>query len=172
MRVRTEQRNFRANIVRRMQPAFAQDMRRHGGRRRLAMHACDHDSALARHDRGQRLGAADQRLSASRALTRIGFFSLIAEEKMTSSASFASFRAMLRMKAQPQPLQAIDFERTDLVGTAHVMPELEQKRGDTAHPAPRHPHQVNPVMLAREEWQIAVDAPAQVARQSIQRRAS
>ena len=31
------------------------------------------------------------------------------------------------------------------------MTELEQERGDAAHPAPRHAHQVNPVTLAREE---------------------
>ena len=91
MRVRAEQRNFRADIMRRMQPAFAQNMRRHGGSRRLAMHARDHDSALARHDRRQRFGPAHERLPGSRArCTRIGLSSLIADEKITSSASLAS----------------------------------------------------------------------------------
>ena len=60
MRVRAEERNFRANIVRRMQSALAQNMRRHGGSRRLAMHARDDDAALARHDRRQRFRAADK----------------------------------------------------------------------------------------------------------------
>src|SRR6266446_2751829 len=31
------------------------------------------------------------------------------------------------------------------------MPELEQKRSDAAHPTPRHPDEMNPVMLAGEE---------------------
>ena len=35
------------------------------------------------------------------------------------------------------------------------MPELEQERGDTAHPAPGHADKVNPVMLTSEQpWQI------------------
>ena len=91
MRVRAEHRNFRADIMRRMQAAFAQDMRRHRRGRRLPMHARDDDSALARHDRGERFGAAHQSVVPARARsTRIGLFSLIAEEKMTSSASPAS----------------------------------------------------------------------------------
>src|SRR5438046_8455194 len=31
------------------------------------------------------------------------------------------------------------------------MPKLEQKRSDATHPAPRHPDEMNPVMLADEE---------------------
>ena len=35
------------------------------------------------------------------------------------------------------------------------VPELEQKRGDTAHAAAGHTDQMNPVMLTREEcWQV------------------
>ena len=55
------------------------------------------------------------------------------------------------MKAQAEPLQAIDFERADLVRAAHFVSELEQERRNAAHPAPGHADQMNPVPLAREE---------------------
>src|SRR5438477_11497863 len=58
---------------------------------------------------------------------------------------------MRRVETQSQGLETIGFDRRDLVGATHVMPELEQKRGDAAHPAPRHPDEMNPVMLAGEE---------------------
>ena len=57
MRVLSEDRNFRADVMRRMQPALAQDMRRHGRGGRFAMHAGDDDPALSLHDRGERFGA-------------------------------------------------------------------------------------------------------------------
>src|SRR4051812_43626911 len=60
MGVRTEQRNFRSNIVGRMQPSLPQYMRRHSRSGRFAVHAGDHDSALAGHDCRQRLGATHQ----------------------------------------------------------------------------------------------------------------
>ena len=63
--VRAEDRNLRADVMRRMRPALAQNVRRHRGGRRLAVHAGDDDSAFACHDRGQRFRAADERLSSS-----------------------------------------------------------------------------------------------------------
>ena len=69
MRVRPENRNFRADVMRRMQPAFAQHVRRHRRRRRLAMHPGDDDPAFPAHDRRQRFGAAQQKFPA-RARTR------------------------------------------------------------------------------------------------------
>ena len=55
------------------------------------------------------------------------------------------------MKRSPDRCSRSISSELDLVGAAHVMAKFEQKRGDTAHPAPGHPHQVNPVMLARQE---------------------
>ena len=63
-----------------MQSALAQDVRRHGGRRRLPMHAGDDDAALPAHDRGERFGPAQRRFPARARLARIGLSSLIAEE--------------------------------------------------------------------------------------------
>src|SRR5207302_11433532 len=56
VRVLSEDRNFRADVMRRMQPALAQDMcgtSRGGG---FTMHAADMDPALSLHDLGARFG--------------------------------------------------------------------------------------------------------------------
>ena len=55
------------------------------------------------------------------------------------------------MKTQTEPLQSICFHECDLVRTAHVVPELKQKRGNTAHPASGHTDQMNAVTLARQK---------------------
>ena len=69
MRVRAENRNLRADIMRRMQTAFAQNVRRHRGSRGLAVHPRDHNSALPLHDRGKRFRAARRRPAG---LARVG----------------------------------------------------------------------------------------------------
>ena len=60
MRIAPENRNFRAHIMRRMQPAAAQDVRGHGRGCRLAVHPRDDDAALPKHDRSERFGAPDR----------------------------------------------------------------------------------------------------------------
>src|SRR5438309_1045942 len=57
MRVLSEDRNFGADVMRRVQSAFAQDMRGHGRGGGFAVHAADNDSAFPLHDRSQRFGA-------------------------------------------------------------------------------------------------------------------
>src|SRR5437867_13228388 len=57
MRVLSEDRNFGADVMRRMQSAFAQDMCGHGRGGGFAVHAADDDSAFPLHDRSQRFGA-------------------------------------------------------------------------------------------------------------------
>ena len=62
--VRAENRDFSADIMRRMQPALAQDVRGHCRGRCLTVHADDQDSTLRRHDRSQRFRAANRSRSA------------------------------------------------------------------------------------------------------------
>src|SRR6476661_880686 len=57
MRILSEDWNFRADVMRRVQPTLAQDMCGHGRGRRFAVHAANDDSALSLHDRSQRFGA-------------------------------------------------------------------------------------------------------------------
>ena len=59
VRVAPEDRNFRPDIMRRMQPAAAQNVRGHGRGRRLAVHPGDDDAALPAHDGGERFGATN-----------------------------------------------------------------------------------------------------------------
>src|ERR1700757_1418365 len=61
--VRSENWNFSAHIVRRMQPAFTKHMCRHRGRGCLAMHSRDHNAALGLHDCGDGFRAPEQRSS-------------------------------------------------------------------------------------------------------------
>ena len=63
VRVRSENRNLRADVMRGMQPAFAKNMRGHRGGGRLAVHARDHDAAFPLHDGGERFRAAHRGLS-------------------------------------------------------------------------------------------------------------
>ncbi len=101
VRVRSQDRNFRADVMRWMQAAFAQNVRHHGGGRGLAVHPGDDDAAFAAHDRGQRFSPAHRSVYPSHsAEARIGLSFLIADEKITRSASLASVGAMLWMKAQ------------------------------------------------------------------------
>ena len=63
VRIGAENRDFRADVMRWMQPAFTQNVRGHGRGRRFSMHANNEDSALATHDGSERFGAAQHRFS-------------------------------------------------------------------------------------------------------------
>ncbi len=134
-----------------MHAALAQNMRGHGGRRCLAVHAGDDDSTFARHDCGQRFRAADERFPSS---TRAGEDRIVVPDRGRENHQLGIVRiarAVWRMETQPEPLQSVRFERAHFVGAAHVVPQFEEERGDPAHPASRDPDQVNPVALAREQ---------------------
>ena len=53
VRVGPENRDFSADVMRRMQSAFTQDVRGHRGRRCFTVHSDDENPALRRHDRSQ-----------------------------------------------------------------------------------------------------------------------
>src|ERR1043166_6435342 len=65
MRVRSENWNFSAHIVGRMQSAFTKHMYRHSGGGRFPMHSGDHNPALRLHNRSEGFGAAEHRFSAT-----------------------------------------------------------------------------------------------------------
>ena len=62
------------------------------------------------------------------------------------------FGAMFAVKAQAEPLQPIRLQRSDFIRAAHFMPELEQKRGDPAHPAAGHADEMHPMPLLRQNF--------------------
>src|SRR6516165_12073184 len=59
MRVCTKNRNLRANIMARAQPAAAKNVRRHRRGGGLAMHSGNHYPPLDLHHRGERFGTTD-----------------------------------------------------------------------------------------------------------------
>src|SRR5437588_2589434 len=63
VRVGPENRDFRANVMRRMKSTFAQNVRGHCRGRRFSVLSSDDDAALAVHDGSERLGPAPDRLS-------------------------------------------------------------------------------------------------------------
>src|SRR5205807_8476934 len=58
---------------------------------------------------------------------------------------------MLLEKLQTQSLQAFHFHRLRFIRAAYLMSELEQERGEAAHPTAGHADQMNAVMFTREK---------------------
>ena len=138
-----------------MRSALAQDVRRHRGSCRLAMHSRDDDPAFARHDRGQRLRATHEWFTRSPRAHEDRIVLLDRRRKNHHFVVVRILRTMLPMEAQSEPDQALGLDRADLVRPAHLMAKLEQKRGDAAHPTSRHADQMDAVSLPREQrWQI------------------
>ena len=63
MRIAAENRNLSTDVMRRVQPAFPQDVRGHRRGRGFAVHPHDENAALAAHNSGQRLGPAHHRFA-------------------------------------------------------------------------------------------------------------
>src|ERR1700730_1852104 len=58
---------------------------------------------------------------------------------------------MLLEELQTQSLQTFYFHRLRFIRPAYLMSELEQERGDAAHPAAGHANQMNAMMFARKK---------------------
>src|SRR4051794_31336144 len=59
---------------------------------------------------------------------------------------------MLRVKAQAESLQTRGLQRSNAIGSAHVMAELQEQRGDPAHAAAGHAEQMNAMTLLRQAF--------------------
>ena len=157
VRVAAENRNFRADVMRRMQAAFAQNVRRHRGRRRLAVHPRDDDPALAEHDRGERFGAADGGNFAGPRVRQDRVVFLDRRRKNNQLGAFSVFRPMRRREAKSELREPLRLERARFVGAAHVVPEFEEKRSDSTHSAAGDADQMDRVpFLGEEFWEIEV----------------
>src|SRR5438132_7760869 len=80
VRVRPENRDLGADVMRRMQPAFAQNVRGHRRRRGFTVHSGDEDSAFADMIAASASARRTVLLPLSWTLFRIGLSFLIAEE--------------------------------------------------------------------------------------------
>ena len=56
------------------------------------------------------------------------------------------------MEAQSESLQAIGFQRAHTIRAADLVSELEQERGNSAHPAPGDADQMNAMPLLRQAF--------------------
>src|SRR5438105_10280159 len=137
MRVLSEDRDFGTDVMRRMQPPFAQDMCRHGRGSGFTVHAADDDAAFSLHDGGERFRAPSRsrfRLARANENWIVGPDRRGIDDQLGLGCVL---RAMLREESQAQSLQTFYFYGNRLVRSAHLMPELQQERGDAAHPAAR-----------------------------------
>src|SRR6476661_9189969 len=104
MRVLSEDWNFRADVMRRVQPTLAQDMCGHSRGGGFTMHAADNDPALSLHDRGERFGAPGRPCFQ---LARANENWIIGLDRRGIDNQFGFdrvLRTMLREKLETQPL--------------------------------------------------------------------
>src|SRR5437588_1701145 len=157
MRVRPENRNFSAHVVRRMQSAFAKHMCRHCGGCAFAMHSGDHNAALGLHDCSNGFRATEQRFCGTARGQENWIVVLNRGGKNNKVRSVRMVGEMLFMKAQPESLQSFGLCRCYLVRPAHCVSQLDEKPGKTAHTASRNTDEMNPVLFggekSRQVWQ-------------------
>src|SRR5438105_15166881 len=148
MRVLSEDRDFGTDVMRRMQPPFAQDMCRHGRGSGLAVHAADDDAAFPLHDGGERF--RPPRRSRFR-LARANENWIVGPDRRGIDDQLGIgrvLRAMLLEKLQTESPHTFYFHRNRFVRSAHLMSKLDQERGNTAHPAAGPADQMNATMVA------------------------
>ena len=123
--VRAEDRDFRANIVRRMRARGTQGMRRHGRNGCLAMHPRDQNSFFPQHEGRQRLRAPHHGLAhpSRRVEGRITFAN---GRGINDQLSLDHVIGPLRsMEIQTERLQPFDFHGIHLVRSADPVAEGE-----------------------------------------------
>src|SRR5207237_9054775 len=148
MRICSENRYLCANVMRGMKPALAKHMRGHPRRGRLAVQASDDYPALRPHDRSERFGATHRRFPRIARAEENRIVDLDRGRKNNELGVARVLGAMLLMKIQARALQSLRFERAQLIRAADLVSELEQKRGDSTHPAAGNTDEMDLVSLA------------------------
>ena len=151
MRVGSEDWNFRADVVGRMQSASAKRVCRHCGRGRFTVHSGDHNAALGLHDCSDGFGPAEQWLSGITSSEENGVVVFDRGGKNNKLCGVRVIRPMLVTKPQPEPLQPIRFCGCGLVRAADSVPELDEKPCETAHAASRDTDEMNPMVFAGQK---------------------
>ena len=152
MRVASENRNFRTDVMRRMEASFAQNVRCHRRGGRFSMHSCDEDRTLCSHDCGKHLRPPHGRFPE---ITRAQKDRIINRDRRGKDDEIGVagvVRMMILMKTQTKPSQSIRLHGAGFVGAANLVPKLEQKCRDTAHPAAGYADKMNLMMLTREQF--------------------
>ena len=143
MGVGAEDRDFRADVVRGPHAAHPQDVRRHGGGGRLAVHSADDDPLLALHDGRERVGPPHH---AHPLADRLVVFDIAGPDRrrVDDQVRVMNIRGILRLvKFQAQLLEAMHLDGRDLVRAGNRVPHGHQEPGDSAHAGTRHADQVD-----------------------------
>jgi len=150
-RIRPENRDFGADIVRRMRAGGAKNVGRHGRDSRLAVHARDEDSLFSKHQSGECVGTAHHRFV--QAFSRIeGGISFADRGGINDQLRIDHVLGTLRgAEIQTKRLQSLDLHGVDFVGTADLMPECEQQAGNPAHAGPCHADEMDPARRAMQK---------------------
>ena len=150
MRIRAENRNLRADVMRRMQPAVAQDVRRHRRSRRLAVHAAITMPFLPVHDRGERIRAAHQRLPGERRGRADGVFLPNRGRENNQVGIRRVLRPMLGLEAQAERCsRSISSVRT-LSEPLTSWPSSSKRAAMPLIPLPATPIEMNAMALPRQ----------------------
>src|ERR1700730_9565914 len=137
--------------MRRMQSAFAQNVRGHGRGRRLAVHTSDDDAAPSAQDRGERFGATHGRFALIARTDQNWIVDLDRRGKNNQLSVFCMFGFMFSMKAQAESLQSIRLLRAQFVGAANFVAKFEQERSHTTHATAGDANEMDLVPLARKK---------------------
>src|SRR5207237_7151952 len=114
--------------------------------------ARDEDRALCSHDGGKRLRPPHGRF---REITRAQKDRIVDRDRRGKDNEIGVagvVRMMVLVKTQTEPLQSIRLHGAGFVGAANLVPKLEQKWRDTAHPAAGYADKMNLMMLTREQF--------------------
>src|SRR5260370_9645104 len=135
MRIASKNRNFCTDVIRWMEPGFAQNVRCHRGGGRFSMHSCNNDPALALHDGGEGFGPTHGRFSRIMCAHENWIVDLDCRRKDNKIGGASVVRTMGLVKTQTEPLQSIRLHGAGFVAATNLVPKLEQESGETAHPA-------------------------------------
>src|SRR6059058_334292 len=152
MGIGSENRNFRTDVMRWMEAGFAQNVRCHRRGSRFSVHSRDEDRAFCSHNGGKRLRPPHGRF---REITRAQKDRIVDRDRRGKDNEIGVagvVRMMVLVKTQTEPLQSIRLHGAGFVGAANLVPKLEQKCRDTAHPAAGYADKMNLMMLTREQF--------------------
>jgi hypothetical protein len=136
--VGAENRNLRADIMRRVRPGGAEDMSGHGRDRRLAVHSADKDAFFPGHEAGERFRATDQRFSRGARGIESGIPGADSRGVDDDLGIVRIGGTVWRAEIEPEGLQAPHLRGVDFVRSADAVAKRQEESGDAAHARTSH----------------------------------
>ncbi len=141
--VRAQHGDLRADVVAGAEPPFAQQVRREGGGRGLAVRAGDDDALLVVEDGGEAVRAAQAEAAA---LARGAQGGVVFADRAGVDDDFGVLHRLRIVGAgehQSRLLQPLRFHARHAVAAADAVPHFHQHAGEPAHAGSRHSDQVD-----------------------------